>query len=236
MAYDPKEKCYVSIQDYLGHARRQVSNETSSSMASSSSRSSHGSDHSDHRSHQTGTMRGISAHTHAHTHGHVNDPHDDDRHHHDHHSHHRRAHLRHLTDIPSFTLAEAFQTAALPHPLKGAICPECHASDGQTIAYDLWTVGEVLFIQLDRFPAVNTADDTTQTWSPCDFPVDGLRLKHITTPLDSAVTCCDDGAVYDLYGVVQHSSGDPNYGHFWATCRVNVGSGEPARWYVINTQ
>eukprot|EP01033_Poteriospumella_lacustris_P008297 gene8297-5986_t len=242
MAYDPNEKCYVSIQDYLVHARRHVSSETSSSLTSSSSRSSHGNDHSDHHNHHhhhTGAVRGISAHTHAHAHAHVNDPHDD---HHSHHSHHRRAHLRHLTDIPSFTLTEAFQTAALPHPLEGAICPECHASDGQTIAYDLWTVGEVLFIQLDRFPA-NTVDDTTHAWSPCDFPVDGLSLKHITTPLDPARTCGgsggdgnDDDAVYDLYGVVQHSGGDPNYGHghFWATCRVNVGSGEPARWMRFN--
>jgi hypothetical protein len=162
-----------------------------------------------------------------------------------------------VTNLGSrFTLQEAIQPVSLQKPLINARCQKCSAVDS-VISYDYWQVGDMLLIQLQRTTTTTASTDYSSSksgianangsnrssnanmWEECDFPVEALDIRSITSARDVPVTTDttvpdDPTALFDLYGVVEHTSlnYDGNLGHFKAYCRLNTH--DPKRWACFN--
>ena len=109
-------------------------------------------------------------------------------------------------------------------------CPKCrqHVCALKMIA--LWSVPDVLILQLKRFTFDTCMSSGGMLRSKMDhkveFPVEKLDLtKHILGPIDP-----DSPPVYKLFGVSEHTGPTANSGHYTATVRNSVDDS----WYRCN--
>ena len=99
-------------------------------------------------------------------------------------------------------------------------CPQCKEHRQAFKKFDVWTLPELLVVQLKRFNFNNHSRDKIEAL--VDFPIDGLDLAQY-------VKTAPDGSIYDLYAVSNHMGG-LNGGHYTAYAKNPTS----AQWYSFN--
>jgi len=108
-------------------------------------------------------------------------------------------------------------------------CPKCKQHLAPIKKFDIWSAPEILVIHLKRFQYSSRASFTfrEKVNDLIDFPIEGLDLNNYVKSSQSANE--QTPAIYDLYGVSEHS-GTMGGGHYTAKC-LNEASG---KWYSFN--
>lgn len=108
-------------------------------------------------------------------------------------------------------------------------CPECKQHLAPIKKFDIWSAPEILVVHLKRFQYSSRASFTyrEKVNDLVDFPIEGLDLSEYVKSSQSANERTP--AIYDLYGVSEHS-GSMGGGHYTAKCKND----QDGKWYSFN--
>jgi hypothetical protein len=108
-------------------------------------------------------------------------------------------------------------------------CAKCKQHLAPVKKFDIWSAPEILVVHLKRFQYTSRASFTFRDKVNLliDFPIEGLDLRdYVKSSMSSDES---NPAIYDLYGVSEHS-GNLGGGHYTARC-LNEKSG---KWFSFN--
>jgi len=128
------------------------------------------------------------------------------------------------TKDSSLTLRKCFKTFLKKETLPKSdtfYCDNCTKYQPGRKQLELWTLPNILIIQLKRFKNVKSV--TSKISNFVDFPVTKLNMNDYL-----GKDRCRDDYVYDLYAVINHTGGG-NSGHYTASVKHTSG-----QWYLFN--